>query len=80
VSRPGGTPTLAVLDNGPGVPDIERERLFDRFYRLERSRSTPGSGLGLALVAAVAKLHGAEVRLIGATPGLEARVSFPRTD
>jgi signal transduction histidine kinase len=80
VSRPGGRPTLAVLDNGPGVPDIERERLFDRFYRLERSRSTPGSGLGLALVAAVAKLHGAEVRLIGATPGLEARVSFPRTD
>jgi signal transduction histidine kinase len=80
VSRPGGTPTLAVLDNGPGVPDIERERLFDRFYRLERSRSTPGSGLGLALVGAVAKLHGAEVRLIGAVPGLEARVTFPRTD
>jgi signal transduction histidine kinase len=80
VSRPGGTPTLAVLDNGPGVPDVERERLFDRFYRLERSRSTPGSGLGLALVAAVAKLHGAEVRLIGGSPGLEARVTFPRAD
>jgi signal transduction histidine kinase len=69
--------TLAVIDNGPGVPSQERERLFDRFYRLERSRSTPGSGLGLALVAAVAKLHGAEVRLLAAEPGLEARVTFP---
>jgi signal transduction histidine kinase len=69
--------TLAVIDNGPGVPSQERERLFDRFYRLERSRSTPGSGLGLALVAAVARLHGAEVRLLSAEPGLEARVTFP---
>jgi signal transduction histidine kinase len=69
--------TLAVIDNGPGVPSQDRERLFDRFYRLERSRSTPGSGLGLALVAAVAKLHGADVRLISAEPGLEARVTFP---
>jgi signal transduction histidine kinase len=70
-------PMLAVRDNGPGVPEAERERLFDRFYRLERSRSTPGSGLGLALVAAVAKLHGAEVSLLPAGPGLEARVTFP---
>jgi signal transduction histidine kinase len=59
------------------VPEAEGERLFDRFYRLERSRSTPGSGLGLALVAAVAKLHGAEVGLLPAHPGLEARVTFP---
>ena len=72
-------PMLAVKDNGPGVPEAERERLFDRFYRLERSRSTPGSGLGLALVAAVAKLHGAEVSLLPARPGLEARVTFPET-
>ena len=70
-------PVLWVRDDGPGVPTAERERLFDRFYRLERSRSEPGSGLGLALVAAVAKLHGAEVRLLDARPGLEARVSFP---
>ncbi len=69
-------PTLSVIDNGPGVPDGERERLFDRFYRLERSRSTPGNGLGLALVAAVARLHGAEVALRDAAPGLEARVTF----
>jgi len=68
---------LSVVDDGPGVPDAERERLFDRFYRLERSRSTPGNGLGLALVAAVAKLHGAEVSLGDAQPGLAARVAFP---
>lgn len=72
----GKAPVLTVIDNGPGVPDSEREHLFDRFYRLERSRSTPGSGLGLALVAAVAKLHGAEIALHDARPGLEVRVTF----
>ena len=77
VARSGRAASLSVRDDGPGVPEAERERLFDRFYRLERSRSTPGSGLGLALVAAVAKLHGADVGLISAQPGLEVRVSFP---
>ncbi len=69
--------SLAVIDNGPGIPPAERERLFDRFYRLERSRSTPGSGLGLSLAAAVAKLHGADIQLLDAHPGLEVRVTFP---
>ncbi len=77
VGRIQGAPALWVADDGPGVPAAEREKLFDRFYRLERSRSAPGSGLGLALVAAVARLHGAEVRLHDAQPGLEARVRFP---
>ena len=77
VGKAGRAPVLSVTDDGPGVPEAERERLFDRFYRLERSRSTPGSGLGLALVAAVAKLHGAEVTLASRDPGLEVRVSFP---
>jgi len=72
-----GGPRLVVRDDGPGAPADERGRLMDRFYRLERSRSTPGSGLGLALVAAVAKLHGAEVQLLDAGPGLEARIAFP---
>ena len=54
----------------------ERDRIFDRFYRLERSRSTPGSGLGLALVAAVARLHGATVTMADASPGLDVRVAF----
>ncbi|MDB5456765.1 MAG: sensor histidine kinase [Caulobacter sp.] len=77
VGREQGAPVLWVADDGPGVPAAERERLFDRFYRLEHSRSTPGSGLGLALVAAIARLHGAEARLHDADPGLEAKVSFP---
>jgi signal transduction histidine kinase len=68
---------LSVRDHGLGAPSQERERLFDRFYRLERSRSSPGSGLGLALVAAVARLHRADIRLIDAAPGLEARAIFP---
>jgi signal transduction histidine kinase len=75
--RVGGAPTLVVADNGPGVPTEERERLFDRFHRLEASRTTPGSGLGLALVAAVARLHGAEVRLDDVAPGLACTVTFP---
>ncbi|MGH7024562.1 MAG: sensor histidine kinase [Caulobacteraceae bacterium] len=67
---------LTVTDTGPGVPEFERERLFDRFYRLEHSRSTPGSGLGLALVAAVAHLHGAEAGVRNLEPGFEVRVAF----
>jgi signal transduction histidine kinase len=72
-----GQPALTVADDGPGVPDAERARLFDRFYRLERSRSTAGSGLGLALVEAVARLHRGEASLADGKPGLEARVEFP---
>jgi signal transduction histidine kinase len=71
------TVELAVVDDGPGVPAAERERLFDRFYRLERSRSTPGSGLGLSLVAAVARLHRADVSLGDGRPGLVVRIAFP---
>ena len=71
-------PFLVVRDNGPGAPAEELPHLFDRFYRLERSRSTPGSGLGLALVAAVARLHDARAELSDAGPGLEAWIIFPR--
>ena len=73
---PRGRPALSVIDDGPGVPEAERRRVFDRFYRLERSRTTPGSGLGLAMAAAAAKLHGADIELRDAAPGLEARVTF----
>ena len=68
---------LAVADDGPGVPAEERERIFRRLHRLERSRSTPGSGLGLALVAAVAELHGARIAAEDAGPGLRVVVEFP---
>lgn len=75
-SSPNAAAVLSVTDNGPGVPAAERRRVFERFYRLEHSRTTPGSGLGLALAAAVAKLHGADIELHDASPGLEARISF----
>ena len=61
---------IEVADNGPGIPEIEHERVFDRFYRLDRSRSTAGSGLGLALVKAIAGLHGLTIRLEDRKPGL----------
>jgi len=67
-----------VADNGPGIPTDERENVFRRLYRLERERSTPGSGLGLSLVAAIAELHGAAVELSDNAPGLRVEVSFPR--
>jgi len=65
-----------VADNGPGVPAEERERVFRRFYRLERSITTPGSGLGLSLVAAVAELHGIELRVEDNAPGLRITMIF----
>jgi signal transduction histidine kinase len=73
----GGDVELTVTDDGPGVPETERERIFDRLYRLERNRSTPGSGLGLALVAAIARLHGARITLADTRPGLQVRVALP---
>jgi signal transduction histidine kinase len=67
----------AVLDNGPGIPEGERGKVFRRFYRLDISRTTPGSGLGLALVAAIADLHGARIGLSDRGSGLIAEVRFP---
>ncbi len=61
---------LAVADDGPGIPSEEREKVLQRFYRLDTSRSTPGAGLGLSLVAAVAELHHAELLLEDNQPGL----------
>lgn len=72
-----GAPVLFVTDTGPGIAASEREKVFRRFYRLEASRTTPGSGLGLALVKAVAELHGATVDLSDNHPGLRVTVRFP---
>jgi len=69
---------LTVSDRGPGIPQDERSRVIDRFVRLEQSRSLPGSGLGLSLVSAVARLHGGELKLEDNAPGLRARISLPR--
>lgn len=66
----------SIIDNGPGVPLEERERLFQRLYRLERSRSTPGTGLGMSLVKAVADLHAIALDVRDAGPGLEILMRF----
>jgi signal transduction histidine kinase len=68
---------LSVADDGPGVPAEERALIFRRFYRVDHSRTTPGSGLGLSLVAAVAAAHGAKVVAEDAEPGLRIVVDFP---
>jgi signal transduction histidine kinase len=68
---------LRVRDHGPGIPNGERKHVLQRFYRLERSRTTPGNGLGLSLVQAVAQLHGAELALAEAAPGLAVELGFP---
>ncbi len=73
---PAGGAVLAVEDDGPGVPAAERERVLRRFYRLEQSRTTPGSGLGLSLAAAVAELHEGHLSLEDAAPGLRVTVEF----
>ena len=70
--------TVVVADSGPGVPPEEREAVLRRFYRLEPARSTPGSGLGLSLVAAVAELHEATLELEDNAPGLLVRLRFRR--
>ena len=72
-----GGALLEVADDGPGIPAAEREKVLGRFYRLDRSRTTPGTGLGLALVAAAAKLHGARLTLGDAGPGLRVSLAFP---
>ncbi|MBO6787089.1 MAG: HAMP domain-containing protein [Rhodospirillales bacterium] len=75
--KTGDQPFIEVTDSGPGIPEAERARVLNRFVRLESSRSTPGSGLGLSLVAAVAKLHGAKLTLGDNAPGLQVRLEFP---
>ncbi len=67
---------LAVADTGPGIPEQDRERVLGRFVRLEESRNPPGTGLGLSLVAAVARLHGAKFTLGDNHPGLKASLLF----
>jgi hypothetical protein len=73
----GGT-AFTVADHGPGVPAADRARIADRFVRLDESRSQPGSGLGLSLVKAVARLHGGSLTFADNAPGLRATLLIPR--
>jgi signal transduction histidine kinase len=76
---PGGV-EIAVADQGPGIPEADRLRATERFFRGEIARNTPGSGLGLALVQAVALLHGGSLRMADAGPGLAAIIALPSHD
>ena len=69
-------PRGMVADTGPGIPEDARAKVFQPFYRLEASRSTPGSGLGLAMVAAIANMHGIAIELAGNDPGLRVTLEF----
>lgn len=69
---------IHIADQGPGIPEADRPRATERFYRAESARSTPGSGLGLALVSAIAQLHGGGLRLDDNHPGLRAILELPR--
>ena len=74
----GANAEVAVADRGPGIPEADRGRATERFVRLDTSRSRPGSGLGLALASAVARLHGGELSLRDNHPGLKAVMVLPR--
>src|SRR4051812_19972737 len=75
--REGDQVLLSVTDRGPGIPEADRKHAVERFVRLEASRTLPGSGLGLSLASAVATLHGGELRLGDAHPGLVATLVLP---
>lgn len=74
VRHQNGAVVLTVADSGPGIPRADRQKVLERFVKLEGSRTGPGTGLGLSLVAAVAKLHGAVLRLGDNDPGLEVEI------
>lgn len=71
---------LRLCDNGPGIPEAQRELVFQRFYRLEQSRTTPGDGLGMSLVQAVMQRHHLELTLQDNHPGLCVNIRFPNAD
>ncbi|MBP1207334.1 signal transduction histidine kinase [Duganella sp. 1411] len=72
-----GQASIAIHDNGPGIPDEERDKVTQRFYRLDKSRHLPGNGLGLAIVSATATSHGGALALENGAPGLVARILLP---
>jgi signal transduction histidine kinase len=78
--RVGGSVVLTVADRGPGIAPADRARVLNRFVRLEGSRSRPGSGLGLSLAAAVARMYGGVVELEDNQPGLRVRLTLPAAD
>ena len=72
-----GEASISVHDNGPGIPDVERDKVTQRFYRVDKSRHLPGNGLGLSIVSATAKSHDGKLVLEDGAPGLVARIVMP---
>jgi signal transduction histidine kinase len=79
LSEAEGRVVFEIADNGPGIPKEEHTNVFRRLYRLEKSRTTPGHGLGLSLVSAIVLLHDGSIKLADNKPGLLVAVSFPAT-
>ncbi|MGI2025942.1 ATP-binding protein [Endozoicomonas acroporae] len=77
LDKEDGITWLKVADNGPGIVDEEKERVFERLYRVDKSRSDGGLGLGLSLAKAVAGLHHGSIALSDCMPGLGVKVSIP---
>ncbi|MEN3292441.1 MAG: hypothetical protein V7642_1694 [Burkholderiales bacterium] len=80
LNGPDGAIEITVSDDGPGIPDEEKPKVLERFYRGDASRGTPGAGLGLSLVAAVARLHGGVLKLSDNHPGLRATLALRQAD
>jgi signal transduction histidine kinase len=76
-AREGAMVLVSVADHGIGIPEADRDRVLERFVRLEASRSRPGFGLGLSLVLAVTRLHGGTLRLSDNHPGLKVMLCLP---
>lgn len=73
----GDEAEVTITDSGPGIPESEHVRVFERFYRMERSRTTPGNGMGLSLVSAAVRLHRGSITLRNAAPGLAVTLHLP---
>ena len=80
VGEVDGAAVVEVVDDGPGIPDTERERVFDRFVRLDasRERSAGGAGLGLAIAREIARAHGGDVTVVDSREGAHLRLRLPR--
>jgi len=77
VGQRDGAVEIAVADDGPGIPDADKPKATERFFRGDASRGTPGVGLGLSIVDAVARLHGGVLQLLDNHPGLRAQMVLP---
>ncbi len=77
LKREAGRILISVADNGAGIADADRKRVVERFVRLEKSRTEPGSGLGLSLVNAITRMHGGTFRIEDNVPGVRAVLDLP---